>query len=379
MKKINDIIACKALFFIMAFSIGLWTIRIPTIRDQIQTDYLGIGYIMATFAIGSIIMMLCANYFISKSSSKKIIIYIVIAQWLLWLPVPFIKDLVTFMILAFMFGFCFGLFEICINLKASKIESREGKSMMSGFHAFWSIGLLSGSLLTSLFLEYKISFFTNSLIFIIMISPILYFSSLTIKNIQSDTLSFLSIFFKWPLFLIILFLLAITAVFLEGGTDSWGSLYMRDYILAEGFNIGLAAIAFNGSMVLGRLIGDRLKEIFGIYNFLVFSVIGSFVGSIFIASSSSLLFAIIGFVIAGFCVSSIIPICYTFGASIKNLNPTVGITIITIGTYGVFMIAPPTLGYVADIFGIEYVYTPMLILFLLISIIVIFQKKLFKN
>ena len=151
MKKINDIIACKALFFIMAFSIGLWTIRIPTIRDQIQTDYLGIGYIMATFAIGSIIMMLCANYFISKSSSKKIIIYIVIAQWLLWLPVPFIKDLVTFMILAFMFGFCFGLFEICINLKASKIESREGKSMMSGFHAFWSLGVLIGSFLQVFF------------------------------------------------------------------------------------------------------------------------------------------------------------------------------------------------------------------------------------
>ena len=43
------------------------------------------------------------------------------------------------------------------------------------------------------------------------------------------------------------------------------------------------------------------------------------------------------------------------------------------------MIAPPALGYVADIFGIEYVYTPMLILFLSISAIVIFQKKLFKN
>ena len=90
MKKVNDIFACKALFFIMAFSIGLWTIRIPTIRDQINTDYLGIGYIMATFAIGSIIMMLCANYIINKSSTKKIIIYVVLSQWLLWLPVPFI-------------------------------------------------------------------------------------------------------------------------------------------------------------------------------------------------------------------------------------------------------------------------------------------------
>ena len=79
MIKINDIIASRVLFFIMAFSIGLWTIRIPTIRDQLQTDYLGIGYIMASFAIGSIIMMLFANYFINKSSSKTIIIYIVLA------------------------------------------------------------------------------------------------------------------------------------------------------------------------------------------------------------------------------------------------------------------------------------------------------------
>ena len=72
MKKINDIFACRALFFIMAFSIGLWTIRIPTIRDQIQTDYLGIGYLMATFAIGSIIAMLCANYIIVKKFLQKI-------------------------------------------------------------------------------------------------------------------------------------------------------------------------------------------------------------------------------------------------------------------------------------------------------------------
>ena len=45
--RINDIIACRALFFIIAFYVGLWTIRIPTIKDQIQTDYLGIGYIFA--------------------------------------------------------------------------------------------------------------------------------------------------------------------------------------------------------------------------------------------------------------------------------------------------------------------------------------------
>jgi MFS family permease len=282
-------------------------------------------------------------------------------------------------LLSFIFGVCYGLFEVILNVQATSLEKKFNKPMMSGFHAFWSIGLLSGSLLTSLFLEFKISFFINSIVFVAILAPVIFFSSLTIKNNKSDSLSFFSIFFNWPLFLIVLFVLAVTAVFLEGGTDSWGSLYMRDYINADGFNIGLAAIAFNGSMVFGRLIGDKLKELFGIYNFLVLSVIGSLLGSLVIALSSSLTFAIIGFIVAGLSVSSIIPICYTFGSSIENVNPTVGITIITIGVYGVFMIAPPALGYVADIFGIEFVYTPMLILFLMASMIVIMQKKLFKN
>ena len=68
--RINDIIACRALFFIMSFYVGLWTIRIPTIKDQIQTDYLGIGFIFATFAIGSIIAMINESTIIRKTSSK---------------------------------------------------------------------------------------------------------------------------------------------------------------------------------------------------------------------------------------------------------------------------------------------------------------------
>ena len=155
MKKINDIFASKALFFIAAFSISLWTIRIPTIRDQIQTDYLGIAYLMVTFSIGSIIAMLFANYLLSKVSSKNILIYASLINWILWLPVSYVKDLQTFMFIAFSFGVCFGLFEICINLQATKIETREKKSMMSGFHAFWSLGVLVGSILTSLFLQWE--------------------------------------------------------------------------------------------------------------------------------------------------------------------------------------------------------------------------------
>ena len=68
--KTSDIASCRALFFIIAFYIGLWTIRIPTIKDQLQTDYIGIGYIMTTFAFGSILIMIFSNEIIKRFSSN---------------------------------------------------------------------------------------------------------------------------------------------------------------------------------------------------------------------------------------------------------------------------------------------------------------------
>ena len=96
MKIISDIIACRLLFFIMGFYVGLWTIRIPTIKDQIQSDYLGIGFIMATFAIGSIIAMVFANQIIRKTSCKIVLLYSGVFQALLWLPAPYINTLEIF-------------------------------------------------------------------------------------------------------------------------------------------------------------------------------------------------------------------------------------------------------------------------------------------
>ena len=168
MKFINDIMATRLLFFIMAFYVGLWTIRIPTIKDQINTDYIGIGLIMAVFAIGSIIAMAFSNKIIKLTSCKTVLLYTSILQALLWLPTPFVPTLQIFMILAFIFGLSYGSFEISCNLYASNLEKREKKSMMSGFHAFWSLGVLLGSISTSLFLEWEISLLNNIIIYVVI-------------------------------------------------------------------------------------------------------------------------------------------------------------------------------------------------------------------
>ena len=376
--RINEIHACKALFFSISFFVGLWTVRIPDIKDQIGTDYQGMSYLFVIFSLGSIFTMIIAPKIIQNFSSKFIGLLTGFVISFLWVFIPFVSSFYQMAVLSFIFGSSYGIIEIVLNLQATSLEKKYEKPIMSGIHAFWSIGLLGGSFATSLFLEYEISFLINSLVFIVLIFPLFFFGSLTLKDTNSTPQKLSAIFFKWPKIVLILVIFSTTCVFLEGGTDSWGALYMRDYLLAEGFNIGIAAIAFNGSMVFGRLTGDRLKSIFGIYNFLFISIVLSLLGSLIIFISKFAFISILGFIIAGFGVASIVPICYTLISRIKDLDQTVGVTIITLAVYGNFTIAPPILGYTANLLGIQYVYLPISFLFIVCLGLAFTNKKILK-
>ena len=376
--RINEIHACKALFFSISFFVGLWTVRIPDIKDQIGTDYQGMSYLFVIFSLGSIFTMIIAPKIIQNFSSKFIGLLTGFVISFLWVFIPFVSSFYQMAVLSFIFGSSYGIIEIVLNLQATSLEKKFEKPIMSGIHAFWSIGLLGGSFATSLFLEYEISFLINSLVFIALIFPLFFFGSLTLKEANSTPQKLSAIFFKWPKIVLILVIFSTTCVFLEGGTDSWGALYMRDYLLAEGFSIGIAAIAFNGSMVFGRLTGDKLKSVFGIYNFLFISIILSLLGSLIIFISKFAFISILGFIIAGFGVASIVPICYTLISRIENLDQTVGVTIITLAVYGNFTIAPPILGYTANLLGIQYVYLPISILFIVCLGLAFTNKKILK-
>jgi len=379
MKIINDIMATRLLFFIMAFFVGLWTIRIPTFKDQINTDYFGIGLIMATFAIGSIIAMIFANNVIKMSSSRAVLLYTSILQALLWLPTPFISSLQTFMIFSFIFGLCYGSFEISCNLYASNLEKREKKSMMSGFHAFWSLGVLTGSIATSLFLELDINLLNNVIVYVAILLPlnILIVFRLEVDRIE-NTNNKQSIFFIWPLIIFILALISMVNALTEGSVDSWGALYMRDFIKVDGFLIGLATVSFNIFMVIGRLSGDWIRDKIGVYNLLILLFLTSIISLFILYTFDTIIAALFGFALLGIGTSAIIPIAYSLAGKVEGVDSGAAIAIVSIAVYGTFMGSPATLGIVANNYGVNSIFFPILIIFLFILPIIFASKRYFK-
>ena len=379
MKIINDIIAIRLLFFIMAFFVGLWTIRIPTIKDQINTDYFGIGLVMATFAIGSIIAMIFANKIIKTSSCRTVLLFTSIIQALLWLPTPFIPSLEAFMIFSFIFGLCYGSFEISCNLYASNLEKREKKSMMSVFHAFWSLGVLSGSIATSFFLEWNISLLKNVLVYVIILLPINIFIVLRLEEdqIENTNNNKQSIFFIWPFIIFVLALIAMVNALTEGSVDSWGALYMRDFIKVDGFQIGLATVSFNIFMVIGRLSGDWIRDRIGVYNLLIILFLTSILSLYILFTYNSVFAAMAGFALLGIGGSAIVPIAYSLAGKVDGIDSGAAIAIVSIAVYGTFMGAPATLGIIANSYGVNSIFFPILIIFLFILPIIFASKKHF--
>ena len=380
MKKVSDILAIKIIFFITACYVGLWVLRIPTIKDQLQTDYVGVGYIMLSFALGSIFAMTFANAFILKTSTKSIITFTLIAEGCLWLPIPFIQELWIFIIFSFIFGMSYGAFEIACNVYASNLEVREKKSMMSGFHGFWSLGVLFGSLITSLLLEWNYSFIFNILLYVIILLPLsLYFvlcleSEVKKKSKDSNQRN---IFFVWPLLIFLLALIAMANALTEGSCDSWGALYMRDFIEVDGFYLGLATLSFNIFMVIGRFSGDWVRDKIGVFFLILILFFLTIISLTILANFNSIFAAIVGFSLLGMGASSIVPTAYSLAGKIEGIDSGVGITIISIAVYGTFVGAPASLGFIANNYGINNIFIPMLIIFIILIIPVSFYRKKF--
>ena len=380
MKKISDIHAIKIILFITACYVGLWSIRIPTIKDQLLTDYIGVGYIMLTFATGSIVAMIFSNSLILKTSTKKILTFTLIAEGCLWLPVPFISELWVFMIFSFIFGMSYGAFEIACNVYASNVEIREKKSMMSGFHAFWSLGVLVGSVITSLMLEWNYSFIFNILLYVIILLPLsLYFvSCLEIQtSVKTDDSNKKNIFFIWPILIFLLVFISMANAITEGSVDAWGALYMRDFIQVDGFKIGLATLCFNIFMVLGRLSGDWLRDKIGVFLLILTLFLSTIISLLILTNYNNIFVSIIGFSLLGIGASSIVPIAYSLAGKIKGIDSGVGITIISIAVYATFIGAPASLGFIANSYGINNIFIPMLVVFVFLLMPITYFRKNF--
>jgi MFS family permease len=137
----------------------------------------------------------------------------------------------------------------------------------------------------------------------------------------------------------------------------WSGVYFQHVIQVPQSLVGLGYAAFMAMMAGGRFLGDWFINRLGNRRVLRFSGLLITSGLLLAVLVPVLWTATIGFMLVGLGVSSVVPVVYSTAGKSERLAPSVALaTVSSIGFIG-FLIGPPIIGFIADLFSLRWSFT----------------------
>jgi MFS family permease len=126
-------------------------------------------------------------------------------------------------------------------------------------------------------------------------------------------------------------------------------IYFKKVVLAPEALIGLGFTTFMFTMAGGRFVADWFAHKFGLKRTLQVSGSLTATGLAIAVAFPYVYTAIIGFLLVGAGVSSVVPMVYSAAGKSKTMSPGVALAAVsTIGFMG-FLVGPPVIGFIAGI------------------------------
>ena len=357
-----------SIYFIFAlpgFAFASWVSRTPAIRDVLDATTGQMGWIIFGLAAGSMLGLFSASHLIAHKGGRFAIMtglasctigLVIIGAGGLWLP----SSVLVFSGLA-VFGFGNGLSDVAMNVEGTAVERAAGKSLLTGFHAAYSLGTLVGAMAGVASIKTGISTPVHMIIVsaVILLSvPYLYrlIPSGTGKEAGGNTteppMNARERMAVWKEKRTILIgIIVLGMAFAEGAANDWLPL-----IMVDGYHVSPAAGSFAfglfvAAMTICRALGGLFLERFGRVAVLRASSILAVAGLLLVIIGHSYEVAIVGIVLWGCGAAFGFPVGLSAaGDDPRKLAARVG-AVSTAG-YVAFLVGPPLLGVIGEYIGL---------------------------
>ena len=151
--------------------------------------------------------------------------------------------------------------------------------------------------------------------------------------------------------LLVVGLLCAASMFPEDVAMNWSSLLLSEQGAGAG-HVGLGLVALQGTMIVGRLVGDRIIDAVGQR-----AVIASGGALVTLGMSVALLVSsvprtLLGMAISGAGCAVTVPVTYSAADDVEGLPPGLGLTVVSWLARLAGLLAPPLVGRLADDHGL---------------------------
>jgi len=369
---LNRIRRTVALFYFgMGLTFATWASRIPDIKTALHLSEADLGSILFALPLGQLAIMPFSGKLVARFSSARVLVVALILYVFSLTNLGLATTSWELSLCLFIFGLCGNLCNISVNTQGVYTEVLFKKTIMSSFHGMWSSAGFTGAFIGLAMLALKLSPYHHFLIVagIVMLILLLNYKFL-IKAKEKVRQEKKKLFAKPDSALIWLGVIGFCCMASEGVMFDWSGVYFKDIVKATGPLAIVGYTSFMITMAGGRFLGDGLIHRFGRKRVLQISGMMISVGLFIAVIFPYIIPCTLAFMLVGFGVSSIVPTVYSVAGKNPTVSPSEALTIVSSVSFLGFLMGPPVIGYIAELFGLQFSFAFIGIFGILIAFMV---------
>ena len=374
-----------ATFFVMGISSMAWVPRIPEIKDQLGLRDGQFGFVFLAGAFGSICGTQISGRAIHVIASKNFARICALLMPVGIFTMGSARSVLTLVIGLYITGLSFAALDVAANVQAMAIEKLSKARYMSSFHALWSVGaftvtLLGGAVarLISPQEHLKLLAVISAALYLITISGLLNGDLDGHKGeVNESTEAKIPLFSKEILPLWALGIGLLASFVPEGGIYDWSGILLKDHMSVGKGVTAVAATFFSLGMIVSRFLGDSWFEKWGHQKTVKY---GGYIGGISLGfglavgipfSSVNQFFGVailsISLAIVGLCMGPFFPAFNLAAMSVPGVAPSVGMARVALISLAGNFFGPAFIGGVSEIFSLPISFALIALLLLLVG------------
>jgi MFS family permease len=363
-------IAVSAFFFCQGLCFASWASRIPDLKSTLHLSDAALGSILLALPTGQLIAMPFSGRLVTHFGSKKILRICAALYAICLTNIGLATQPWHLAIGLFLFGVCGNMCNISVNTQAVSTEKIYDRPIMTSFHGVWSIAGFTGAAIGLLMMGQYISPYIHFWIVAALVIITVMTAQKYLQGGRSVAAEKRSFFSKPDGMLVQLGIIGFFSMASEGAMFDWSGVYFQQVVNAPKSLIAVGYLTFMIAMASGRFVGDKLIAKYGRKNMLRISGILISTGLFTSVFFPHIITATIGFLIVGFGVSSIVPMVYSAAGKHSKIPAGMALAAVSSISFLGFLMGPPLIGYIAELFSLRYSFAVIGLLGLTISLMV---------
>ena len=343
----REVHAARAFFFIGGFGTATWAPLVPLLRERLMVGDDVLGMLLLCIGVGSLLTMPLSGALAMRLGCRRVVMTASILFAAILLLVSCVDALSLAVPIVLIFGAVMGCIDVVVNIVAVLVEKGIGRRIMSGMHAFWSLGGFVGAGLYGVWVGLLgLTPFQSTAIAagLILLLTAVYGRHLIPYGGGGGALLAL------PRGIIVFVgMTAFIAFLSEGAVMDWGGVYLTT---VRGMDLALAGTGysvFSAAMLTMRFLGDRVVQRIGALSVAVGGALLAVGGILLVmfAPVDALLY--VGFFAIGIGSANIVPVFFSLMGR-QNIMP-VSAAVSAVSTMGYLGIlaGPAAIGFVSSL------------------------------